>query len=208
MRFDTLTGVLLGCLVVTCGCSQRPSPIKPVDVDPGGASAAAMEQYDKNTDGQLDDDELKALPGVAKYKDLYDLNGDGAVDRDEFQERLRAWKKGGLGFRQLPVVVMLDGKPLMNAEVEFIPEPYLQPAVKPSRGITSGDGTADMSVSVEDMPSGLPSNITGVTGGTFKVKVTHPDKTLPAKYNTETELGEEIASDTVHQRATIELSTR
>ena len=61
----------------------------------------------------------------------------------------------------------------------------------------------------EDMPPQLANlSVEGVTGGTFKVKVTHPSKKIPAKYNTETTLGEEVAFDTVRERITIEMSTR
>ena len=209
MSVDWLKWVFVCGAALGFGCSRGPKPIKPVNVNPGRASAQAMELYDADQDGQLDDDELRAVPGVAKYKSLYDLNGDGSVDRDEVADRLRTWKKEGLGFRQLPVMVLLDGQPLANAEVEFVPEPYLQPAVKPARGVTGSDGTADLSVADEDVPPELAHlPITGVTGGTFKVKVTHPEKSIDAKYNTQTILGEEIAAETVLQRATIELSTR
>jgi hypothetical protein len=37
--------------------------------------------------------------------------------------------------------------------------------------------------------------ISGVFGGTYKIQVTHPSRSIPAKYNTATELGEEIAPD-------------
>jgi hypothetical protein len=48
----------------------------------------------------------------------------------------------------------------------------------------------------------------GVLGGTFKVKVTHPSIDLPARYNRETVLGEEIAFDTIRNRATVALKTK
>jgi hypothetical protein len=34
-----------------------------------------------------------------------------------------------------------------------------------------------------------------MTSGTFKIQITHPSQQIPAKYNTQTELGDEVAHD-------------
>jgi hypothetical protein len=64
-----------------------------------------------------------------------------------------------------------------------------------------------MSHADEDLPksaNGRP--IAGVKGGTYKVQVTHPSRKIPAKYNTATELGEEIAYDINPNDAPISLA--
>jgi hypothetical protein len=195
-------------LLAAAGCSGRGS-VKPVDVDSGDASARAIELYDSSHDGALDDAELAQAPALLKYKALYDADKNGKIEEAEIAQRLDLWQEQGLGFRQLNAVVTLDGRPLAGALVEFEPEPYLAPAVKPARGETGPDGIASISVDAADRPTALAHlPVDGLTGGTFKVHVTHPTKTLPERYQAKTELGEEVAFDTVRERATIELSSR
>ena len=169
---------LAACLVLgagVAGCSSAPSAIKPVDVDPSDASAKAMAEYDKDQDGALADQELAAVPGIAKYKSLYDKDGDGKVSQAEIAARLQLWADQGLGFRPLNVVVTVDGRPLADASLEFVPESYLGPNVKRATGVTDDSGMANLAVAVEDMPAELAKlPIDGVMGGTFKVRVTHP----------------------------------
>ncbi|RIK70001.1 MAG: hypothetical protein DCC67_20970 [Planctomycetota bacterium] len=201
--------VVAGALPLCGGCSSRPATIAPVDVDPDEASRLALEQYDKDDDGLLRDSELAAVPGIAKYKKLYDQDADGAVSAEEIAARLELWSEQGLGFRPLNLVLTVDGRPLPGATVTFVPEPYLGPNVKRAAGTTDASGMASMSVAVEDMPADLKDlPIEGVMGGTFKVEVTHPTAKLPARFNTETTLGEEVAFDTIRERATVSISTK
>jgi hypothetical protein len=198
---------LFWCLAV--GCSSRPSAIDPVDIDPFEASRQALTQYDKNGDNMLSDDELTVVAGIAKYKNLYDQDGDGLVSQDEIVNRLKLWSHQGLGIRQLIVLVTLDGRPFPGADIEFVPENYLGPNVKRATGNTDGSGSADLTVAKEDMPAQLAHlPIGGVMGGTFKVKVTHPSIDVPALYNKETLLGEEIAFDTIRTRAYVVLKSK
>jgi hypothetical protein len=199
---------LLLILLAATGCSGREA-VDPVDVDSGDASARAIEAYDTSEDGALNDAELAQAPALLKYKSLYDADNNGTIEEAEIAQRLDLWQEQGLGFRQLSAVVTLDGRPLVGAHVEFEPEQYVTPAVKPARGETGPDGVASISVADADLPPALANlPIEGVTGGTFKVRVTHPTNAIPDRYNAKTELGEEIASDTIRERATIELSSR
>ena len=45
----------------------------------------------------------------------------------------------------------------------------------------------------------------GVYGGTYKIEITHPNVQVPAKYNTSTTLGEEVARDTLGDRLVLKL---
>ena len=68
-------------------------------------------------------------------------------------------------------------------------------------------GLARLTHADEDLPktaNGRP--IAGVKGGTYQVQITHPTRKVPAKYNTATELGEEIAYDINPNDAPIGLS--
>jgi hypothetical protein len=178
-----------------------------VDIDPSAASRSAIETYDKDGDGGLAGAELDAVPGIKRYVSLYDRDSDQKVSRDEISSRLQAWADHDFGLMGRTYIIVLDGQPLEGATVKFVPEPYLGPNVKPATGETGPTGLVRMSHADEDLPksrNGRP--IPGVKGGTFKVQITHPTRKIPEKYNTATELGDEIAYDINTSDAAITLS--
>jgi hypothetical protein len=186
----------LGSLTLFNGCSQRASRVQPVEIDASSASSEAMELYDKNADGALAGDELNAVPGIKKYLDKYDRDSDQRVTRHEIATRLGDWGGQKLALMGRSYVVMLDGRPLEGATVTLVPESYLGDGVKPATGVTALNGLTRMSHADEDLPksaNGRP--IPGVKGGTFKIQITHASRKIPAKYNTATELGDEVAYD-------------
>jgi hypothetical protein len=192
---------------MTTGCSQRASRVQPVEIDASSASSQAMELYDKNADGALAGDELNAVPGIKKYLDKYDKDSDQRVTRDEIAARLGDWGSQKLALMGRSYVVTLDGRPLEGATVTMVPETYLGEGVKPATGVTASNGLTRMSHADEDLPksaNGRP--IPGVKGGTFKVQITHPSRQIPAKYNTSTELGDEVAYDINVQDAPVTLA--
>lgn len=205
-----LLAVLLFTVLGIClGCSNQPAAIKPVEVDPYEASQQAIELYDTSDDGELSDEELSAVPAMARYKSLYDSDGNGMVSATEISKRLELWSDQGVGFRQLYVMVTLDGRPLSGAHVEFVPEPYLGEHVKPASGETGLDGMASIAVKREDMPPQIAKlPISGLTGGSYKIKVTHPSQKLPPRFNDHTELGEEVAFDTTRERSVVNLKSK
>jgi hypothetical protein len=183
------------CLLMA-GCSSSAARVKVVDIDPSEASSAAMEMYDKDGDDALAGDELSAVPGIKKYLKHYDRDGDNRVSRDEIAQRLEDWADQRLALHGPTVAVQLDGQWLEGATVKFVPEGYLGPNVKPAMGITMSNGFAPLTHDEEFLPktaNGRP--LAGVTSGTFKVEITHPSRRIPARYNTATELGEEVAYD-------------
>ncbi len=199
---------LLWSGLLCLGCGSTPAAIEVVDVDPAAASEGAIAAYDVNGDGQLDPSELAKVPGIAKYRAIYDRDGNGLVSEAEIRERLKSWADRGLGFRELIVSVLLDGRPLAGARVQLVPEAYLGEGVKPAEGETDASGTALVGIAAQDMPVQLKGRrLMGVTGGTYKILVTHDGKQIPARYNAETTLGEEIAYDTVGSGIALRLSS-
>ncbi len=78
----------------------------------------------------------------------------------------------------------------------FVPEPYLEPNVKPATGHTTPIGLTRPSHAPEHLPkTANGQTIHGMTSGTFKIQITHPSQKIPARYNTQTELGDEVAHD-------------
>ena len=91
-------------------------------------------------------------------------------------------KKGGKG----------KPEPIAGAEVKFVPEGFLGP------GLTTGTGTTDKRGHGHDFaaqPRWRRSG-RGHEPGFYRVEITKGNE-IPAKYNTATILGEEVACDAV-----------
>ena len=191
--------ILAGALLP--GCNSAPPAVEPVDIDARVAGLQAIETYDRDGDGQLGDDELAAVPGIAKHKDLYDGDNDGLISEDEIAQRIRSWEDGGLGIRRVMVHVTLAGQPLPGATVRLVPEAYLGDGPKPAEGKTDPSGSTAVSVGSHDLPEEIrAARMRGVYGGTYKIEVTHPQMAIPPRYNVETTLGTEVARETLGHR--------
>jgi len=200
---------LLAILPMGTGCSSQPAAIEPIQVDAGSASQAAMERYDTDGDGLLNDEELTKVPGIQRYMDKYDTDNDGAVSRQEIAARIQGWQDEGMGFRTLQVVILVDGQPLEGATVKLVPEEYLGDAPKVATGETNNQGTAKISVALEHIPEDLrQARMRGMFAGTYRIEVTHPSRQLPERYAEGSALGAEIARDTIGDRLVLELETQ
>lgn len=174
-------------LIALAGCGG----VKSVMVDPVAASKAAMEQYDKNGDGFLDKTELKACPALLREFRAYDESKDGKLSADELGDVIKEMFGQNSGLTPLSCTVSLDGSALSGASVRFIPESFLGPEIKEAGGTTNSAGTAELGISPDELPKQLRRhNLMRV--GIYRVEITHPSKKIPAKYNTETELGFEF----------------
>ena len=66
-----------------------------------------------------------------------------------------------------------------------------------------------MNIAAKDLPPQfVERNIRGVQGGVYRIKVTHAQGKIPGRYNDESTLGEEIATDTVHDAIYVELKSK
>jgi hypothetical protein len=186
--------LLRGFICVTCivtsvtyvGCGDGS-----YTVDPVTASNAAVEMYDKNGDGLLDQTELRSCPALARELRAYDESKDSKLSAEEIAAQIRSMFGQNAGMTPLTCTINLDGSPLSGATVKFIPESFLGPEIKEATGVTNSAGSADLAISPDELPKELRRhNLMRV--GIYRVEVTHPTKKIPARYNTETELGFEF----------------
>lgn len=184
---------LVIAILLSAGCSGRPGAIRPPNVDADDAAEAAIEQHDRNGDGQLAKDEWSASPVLASIAKRFDTSGDAVLDAGEISNGLAAWQLSGIGVRSVPFTVTLDGRPLGGAIVRLIPADFFDGAIKPATGQASPTGGGLLGMAPEDMPPNAPK-MALVQPGLYRVEITHPSKRMPAKYNTETTLGIEISS--------------
>jgi hypothetical protein len=187
---------LLATLAAALGCSSGPSRVTPPSIDADDAASAAMELYDKDSDGAINAAELEAAPGLKAAMATLDANKDGSVQEEEIAARIEAWQTTGVGITLATTRVTMDGRPLVGATVTYEPEPFLGDAMKTASGITSDLGSTEVIIPKEDRPGAdWPP---GVQYGLFKVRISkevNGSETIPAKYNKETILGQQISND-------------
>ncbi len=178
-------------LTVLVGCSGKLPKIEPPEIDGEAAGQAAMAQYDKNGDGVVSGKELDGAPSLKAALDRLDANGDGGVSSEEVQKLAEKWSAGSVPAK---ANVFLDGRKLVGAEVTFDPEPFLGEDVVPQAfGTSDRNGFVIAEVPEEKR---LHPNARYPTPGLYLVRISKKvdgKETIPARYNTATELGLEIA---------------
>jgi hypothetical protein len=183
-------------LAFAVSCSRGPAPIKQPSISASSAGKLAMEQYDKDGDGKVAGAELEAAPALkAAIKNL-DTDGDGGVSAAEVSARVNAWKGMETSLVSVPCKVTLDGEPLVGATVTFEPESFLGDDVKHAIGTTTPYGMAAPSVPAEERAD--PKSPSGAYFGLYKVRISKMvggKETIPARYNTQTILGQEVSYD-------------
>ncbi len=190
MRLLSLHFLLIVSILFAAGCSRRPRAPRRPGVNAAAAGRAAIEMYDTDGDGKLDTTELERCPALLMALPLADTDGDGKLSADEIAARVEAWFAFGTIMMDAAPLVTLDGQPLEGAEVVFEPEEFLGEGFTECRGVTDASGQARV--------SGSDATYPGVYVGAYRVrisKVVDGQETLPARYNTESELGVEVAED-------------
>jgi hypothetical protein len=190
------TRLLLTLTIAALGCSSGPSRIQPPSIDADDAASQAMELYDKDGDGSIAAAELDAAVGLKAAMATLDTSKDASVQEEEIVARIESWQASGVGIVSLNCTVTMDGRPLTGAKIVFDPEPFLGDDIKAAEGETSDTGGAGFSIPKANRPA--PDAPPGAQLGFYRVRITkevNGQESIPAKYNTETILGQEIAPD-------------
>jgi len=179
------------CLTVLCAaaCSNKPPRVEQPGINPN-AAADAMKQYDTDGDGEISGEELDKAPALKAAMATLDTDGDKAISADEIDARVSAWIESKLGRSSVMITVYRNNQPLEGATLKFIPESFLGDAIKPAEATTGESGVA-----MPTITEGDPNVPPGMHVGFYRVEVTKAGEEIPAKYNTETELGLEVAQD-------------
>lgn len=207
------TGALgASLLAALAGCSSGPGRVSAPSISASGAASEAMELYDKDGDGFIAAAELDAVPGIKAAMETVDADKDGKASESEISDRIAAWQDTGIGVVLISATFKLDGKPLTNAEVTLEPESFLGGDIQAGVGEIDSAGSALISIPKEKRPA--KDTPPGVQLGFYRVKVSkmaNGQETIPAKYNAETTLGQQVSPDDpaiAGQRVRFELSTK
>jgi hypothetical protein len=155
-----------------------------------------MEDYDKDGDGFIAGSELEAAVGIKAAMATIDSDKDGKVTADEIANRIEAWQATRYGIMPLGITFTMDGRPLDGATVTFEPEPFLGDEIKAAVGETTLGGSAFPSVPADQRPT--KDTPAGLALGLYRVRLSkkvNGQETIPARYNTQTTLGQEVSMD-------------
>lgn len=173
-------------LVLLCGCG--PPSVAAPKIDAASSAAQAISEFDLNHDGAIGGDEFDKAPGLKATLERADKDADGRLSEAEITARLDAIRKMDVAMMPFECIVFLNGQPLVGAEVKLVPETYLASAAKPATGTTDARGSATFRIEGEQS--------SGVNRGIYRVEISKKDssgrETIPAKYNSQTVLGQEI----------------
>lgn len=185
-----LLGLGLALALTAMGCGRRMA-VEPTILElpsPSDATAQALTKYDRNGDRSLSHEELAACPGLLSAVKTIDADGNNAISSDELQNRIAQIVDRNVRFLVLPCRLEIDGKPTGAAEVRFEPESFFGAMNKPAVATTGADGRAFPKTEGEPVP--------GIYPGYYRVRVSRKDaagrETLPAKFNTDSQVGVEI----------------
>ena len=181
--------LLMLCVALLASCSRRPPRIYPPEFNPSKAAADAMAQYDADGNGSIADQELEKAPALKYAIGRIDANGDGAIVAKEIANLVQAWMDSDLGRRSVDCIVTRRGTPLTGATVTLDPEPFLGDKLQPATGVSDERGEVALSIPVS------PEEPPGVAPGLYLVRITKVGEEIPAKYNTNTIFGYEVADD-------------
>ncbi|MCA9189799.1 MAG: hypothetical protein R3E01_15355 [Pirellulaceae bacterium] len=150
------------------GCGFGPSRVSAPEWDPQVLTTKAFELYDKNSDGKLDKKELEASPGINNALGRIDDDRDGAVSQGELTKRFELYAELKQGLRGQSFRITLDGRPLSDANVRLVPEPFLEGLVDEASGVTLSDGvvTPQTDLDGEKFPA--------IRNGFYRVEVESP----------------------------------
>jgi hypothetical protein len=176
-------------LIIAAGCPRTPPRLYPPAIDASAAGAKAIEMYDTDKDGKISGAELDKCPALKAAMAQIDTSGEGAITAAKITARIKAWQESKLGRMSLSCTVLHNGKPLPGAEVKFVPETFLGNNIKTASGKTDQNGVAMISVPTTDR-----QDPPGVAPGLYRVEITKASE-IPAKYNNDTTLGQEVALD-------------
>jgi hypothetical protein len=196
MSYRLMAGyvLVLAGLAVSVGCPHTPDRIYPSPINASASGAKAIELYDTNKDGKLTGAELDKCPGLKAAITKVDPGKEG-VTAEAITNRIKAWQNSRLGRMSLACTVTRNGKPFGGAVVKFIPEKFL--GLDDPKWIATGNSDQNGMVMISVPTSGQREDPPGVPPGFYRVEVTKAGLNVPAQYNTETTLGQEVANDAV-----------
>jgi hypothetical protein len=170
-------------LAAIVGCGSPPPPSRPALV-PAEVARRALEMYDANHDGKIDAEELKKSPALVALAANLGPQAAGGLTGEDLTRRAEAWLKSPSGLVPQRLLIDLDSRPLAGATVAVEPEECMGPGYQAVTATTDAMGQC--------CPSAADARYGGLYLGLYRIRISKLDggrETIPARYNTQTELG-------------------
>jgi hypothetical protein len=178
---------------ISTGCERVPPPVPRPPFRSQEAAAQALELYDTNKDGKISGAELDQAPGLNAALKVIGTNKESGITPEMIEFRVEKWIDSKIGRTSLSCLILHNGKPLEGATVKFIPEKFLAAYLKEeATGMSNPTGMAMVSVPMQSGPYAAPP---GIPPGMYRVEITKEGDNIPARYNTASELGQEVSLD-------------
>ncbi|MEX0642081.1 MAG: hypothetical protein WD468_05240 [Pirellulales bacterium] len=181
--------------VVLAGCSRGPSRLVAPEVS-SKAGEIAVGKYDTDKDGRLNAQEISESPALNSAMARIDKDGDSLITAAEIDGRVNEWRDSRIALTSVMVTVRMDGRPLPDAVVSFVPESLMGDKTETPKGTTDSRGMVRLRIS--DAPEGR-----GVRPGLYNIRVSKKkdgQETLPKKYSEGTDLGIEVVTNIFDSR--------
>jgi hypothetical protein len=183
--------------LLLAGCERSKTVVPLVKFSPA-AAAKAMALYDADKDGTISGAELEKAPSLKAGLDMLGSDAQKGVTAEQIAARIQQWIGDKVGIIPVLCNVTRNGAPLADAEVRFVPDPFLGDYLTQTGvGKTDASGIANISLPREagsDQPRGIPP-------GFYRVEITKAGEKIPAQYTTATTLGQEISLDGARKHA-------
>lgn len=181
MRYLSCIVLVVGVLFLA-GCGGQAKRVYAPSMNASAVAKAAIAEF--GSDGKINAEQLKKVPSLAVLAD-----NEGNVTEAAIKDRIEAWQKTRLGRVMWSCGVLHNGKPLGNAKVKFVPEKFLGTGFPGAEGTTGPEGSTSIRIPNLDPP--------GLALGFYRVEITKEGESIPAKFNTETTLGQAIESGSI-----------
>jgi hypothetical protein len=187
-------------LVALAGCSDRPTvqTAPTPKYDPDAVAKALLAEFDKNHNGSIEPAEAQACPPLYDAFADFDTNNDRKITADEIRKRVESYASAPNGSLPVGCAIRLDGQPLADATVTFVPEKAMGDSLKTAVAKTNVQGYCGEYQIDGKMYRGLAP-------GLYRIQVTKDGATIPPRFNTQTILGREVFFDSRKPDATIVL---
>lgn len=163
-RTSHVASLIFACLPIAAGCSGRPARVVAPRIDPVAVTEAVFQAADEDRDGGLRGGEQRTVPAIAAAAERLDGDADGAVSREELSRWLTAVRDARIAITRFEMTISQRRRPLANAQVRLVPEPFMGGEVQAAEGTTDADGAVLVTIPGAKYP--------GVNCGLYRVAIT------------------------------------
>lgn len=199
-RASHVASLIVACLPIAAGCSGRPARVVAPRIDPAAVTEAVFQAADEDRDGGLRAGELKIVPGIAAATERLDGDGDGAVSREELSRWLTAVRDTRVAITRIEMTITQRRRPLANAQVRLVPEPFMGGEVREAEGSTDAEGVVVVTIPGAKYP--------GVHCGLYRLTITgtgNEGKPLGARFAAASTLGVAVGAGLPETAVAIDL---